>query len=323
MDGILVQGETMNESIAEYPVISKIKMVLPSAMLIVALVGVCFFALLVYATVYGPAPDPAARIPMACLLLAFLFLAAKSIHDLALAPGRSLTFDAEGLWRTMTGKGDGLIRYADILRTGTDEFSGKLSLFGHDGKILLKVEHGRTHYKQLRQLITNAIAARQAAPGGDQSSHLYRPTLCARAYAMIFVLPTEMLFIWGGWTLMRKGITHDPAEFVMCATMSITAVMLLKWLLIVTTSRVEIDEEALTRSSLWNSTTFPLLDITRMDIVDTMGRGSRTYLRIFAGKRAILLDSLTFTYDNLYDMRGDILTYRLHQGKPLPVQING
>ena len=133
----------------------------------------------------------------------------------------------------------------------------------------------------------------------------YQPTKSARALVIVFVAPGTLFIGYLGFALLHlTPIWGVTAIFV--------AILLCVWTIFITTKRVALSKQELTRTWKWGSYTIPIGEITKLE----WGRlGGQLNLVVRAGKRWVMLSSLSFREQELREIANTILAVRGLEGR--------
>jgi uncharacterized membrane protein YobD (UPF0266 family) len=128
----------------------------------------------------------------------------------------------------------------------------------------------------------------------------YQPRWYNRAMVMIFVVPGIILILIAGGSMATQSIAASVG-LVVCA------LLLLLWIVFITTSQVTLDSQNLTRSWAMGSVVIPLDEITR--IAWGGGRGQINMI-IRTKDNWVMLSSLSFKREELKEVENHILAAR-------------
>jgi hypothetical protein len=128
----------------------------------------------------------------------------------------------------------------------------------------------------------------------------YQPRWYNRAMVMIFVVPGIILMLIAGVSMATQSIAASVG-LVVCS------LLLLVWIVFITTSQIKLDSQNLTRSWAMGSVVIPLEEITRLAWAG--GHGQLNMI-IRTRDNWIMLSSLSFKREELKEVESHILAAR-------------
>jgi len=131
-------------------------------------------------------------------------------------------------------------------------------------------------------------------------TRIFQPTWYNRAVIVVFVVPCALLMLVGG---VAAAIQSLAASIGLIAC----GLLLMLWMVFITTSHVKLDSHVLTRSWAMGRVVIPLEDVARLEWGG--GRG-QSLMTIRAKANWIMLSSLSFKREELKEMEDHILAAR-------------